>query len=50
MVRAAGIALSALAGGAEAALGSAVLFGATFTGISTLALAPTCGFPARSPC
>jgi MFS family permease len=39
VVQAAGIALPALVGGTAAALGSAVLFGATFIGISTLALA-----------
>jgi Uncharacterised MFS-type transporter YbfB len=37
--QAAGIALPALAGGTTAALASAVLFGATFPGIATLALA-----------
>jgi MFS family permease len=39
VVQAAGIALPALVGGAAAALLSAVLFGATFIGVSTLALA-----------
>ncbi|MFD9511607.1 YbfB/YjiJ family MFS transporter [Streptomyces mirabilis] len=39
VVRAVGIALPALIGGAPAALVSAVLFGATFIGVSTLALA-----------
>ncbi|WP_406182771.1 YbfB/YjiJ family MFS transporter [Streptomyces canus] len=39
VIQAAGIALPALVGGAAAALGSAVLFGATFIGISSLALA-----------
>ncbi|MER5601446.1 YbfB/YjiJ family MFS transporter [Streptomyces sp. NPDC002265] len=39
VVQAAGIALPALVGGTAAALGSAVLFGATFIGVSTLALA-----------
>ncbi|MER8004461.1 YbfB/YjiJ family MFS transporter [Streptomyces sp. NPDC094149] len=39
VVQAAGIALPALAGGTAAAYGSAVLFGATFIGVSTLALA-----------
>ncbi|MFF7559176.1 YbfB/YjiJ family MFS transporter [Streptomyces pseudovenezuelae] len=39
VVQAAGIALPALFGGTAAALGSAVLFGATFIGVSTLALA-----------
>ncbi|MFF7548908.1 YbfB/YjiJ family MFS transporter [Streptomyces canus] len=39
VIQAAGIALPALAGGTAAALGSAVLFGATFIGISSLALA-----------
>lgn len=39
VVQAAGIALPALVGGVGAALGSAVLFGATFIGVSTLALA-----------
>ncbi|MFJ9711976.1 YbfB/YjiJ family MFS transporter [Streptomyces sp. NPDC101234] len=38
-VQAVGIALPALTGGTAAALGSAVLFGATFLGVSTLALA-----------
>ncbi|WP_121702473.1 YbfB/YjiJ family MFS transporter [Streptomyces sp. BBFR25] len=38
VVQAAGIALPALAGGVAAALISAVLFGATFIGVSTLAL------------
>ncbi|MFD8305429.1 YbfB/YjiJ family MFS transporter [Streptomyces sp. NPDC059690] len=38
VVQAAGIALPALAGGTAAAYGSAVLFGATFIGVSTLAL------------
>lgn len=38
-VQAAGIALPALTGSTAAALGSAVLFGATFLGVSTLALA-----------
>ncbi|MGI5459771.1 YbfB/YjiJ family MFS transporter [Streptomyces sp. CA-249302] len=39
VVQAAGIALPALGGGTAAALVSAVLFGATFLGVSTLALA-----------
>ncbi|CAM5338183.1 MFS transporter [Streptomyces canus] len=39
VIQAAGIALPALIGGTAAALGSAVLFGATFIGISSLALA-----------
>lgn len=39
VVQAAGIALPALVGGAAAALVSAALFGATFIGVSTLALA-----------
>ncbi|WP_079077104.1 YbfB/YjiJ family MFS transporter [Streptomyces sp. Root369] len=39
VIQAAGIALPALVGGTAAALGSAVLFGATFIGISSLALA-----------
>ncbi|MGW3137703.1 YbfB/YjiJ family MFS transporter [Streptomyces sp. NPDC001139] len=39
VVQAAGIALPALTGATAAALGSAVLFGATFIGVSTLALA-----------
>jgi MFS family permease len=39
VVQAVGIALPALIGGAPAALVSAVLFGATFIGVSTLALA-----------
>ncbi|MFF7133883.1 YbfB/YjiJ family MFS transporter [Streptomyces sp. NPDC008196] len=39
VVQAVGIALPALVGGTVAALGSALLFGATFIGISTLALA-----------
>ncbi|MGW1757987.1 YbfB/YjiJ family MFS transporter [Streptomyces mirabilis] len=39
VVQAVGIALPALTGGAPAALVSAVLFGATFIGVSTLALA-----------
>ncbi|MFJ4200334.1 YbfB/YjiJ family MFS transporter [Streptomyces sviceus] len=39
VVQAVGIALPALVGGTAAALGSAVLFGATFIGVSTLALA-----------
>jgi MFS family permease len=39
VVQAAGIALPALVGGVGAALGSAVLFGGTFIGVSTLALA-----------
>ncbi|MGW2234404.1 YbfB/YjiJ family MFS transporter [Streptomyces sp. NPDC001759] len=39
VVQAAGIALPALAGGTAAAYGSAVLFGGTFIGVSTLALA-----------
>ncbi|MFF7639434.1 YbfB/YjiJ family MFS transporter [Streptomyces canus] len=39
VVQAAGIALPALVGGTAAALGSAMLFGATFIGVSTLALA-----------
>ncbi|MFE5084058.1 YbfB/YjiJ family MFS transporter [Streptomyces mirabilis] len=39
VVQAVGIALPALIGGAPAALASAVLFGATFIGVSTLALA-----------
>ncbi|MFE1882885.1 YbfB/YjiJ family MFS transporter [Streptomyces diastatochromogenes] len=39
VVQAAGIALPALIGGVAAALVSAVLFGATFIGVSTLALA-----------
>ncbi|MFF2511133.1 YbfB/YjiJ family MFS transporter [Streptomyces sp. NPDC058086] len=39
VVQAVGIALPALIGGASAALVSAVLFGATFIGVSTLALA-----------
>ncbi|MFG3296284.1 YbfB/YjiJ family MFS transporter [Streptomyces sp. NPDC048179] len=39
VVQAAGIALPALTGSTAAALGSAVLFGATFLGVSTLALA-----------
>ncbi|MCI3270584.1 YbfB/YjiJ family MFS transporter [Streptomyces cylindrosporus] len=39
VVQAAGIALPALVGGTAAALLSAVLFGATFLGVSTLALA-----------
>jgi predicted MFS family arabinose efflux permease len=39
VVQAVGIALPVLVGGAAAALASAVLFGATFLGISTLALA-----------
>ncbi|MFF1719259.1 YbfB/YjiJ family MFS transporter [Streptomyces sviceus] len=39
VVQAVGIALPALVGGTAAALGSAVLFGATFIGISTLSLA-----------
>jgi len=38
VVQAAGIALPALVGGTAAALGSAVLFGATFIGVTTLAL------------
>ncbi|MGY4978472.1 YbfB/YjiJ family MFS transporter [Streptomyces sp. 900105755] len=38
-IQAAGIALPALTGSTAAALGSAVLFGATFLGVSTLALA-----------
>jgi MFS family permease len=38
VVQAAGIALPALVGGVGAALGSAVLFGGTFIGVSTLAL------------
>ncbi|MFD4502952.1 YbfB/YjiJ family MFS transporter [Streptomyces sp. NPDC058457] len=38
-IQAAGIALPALTGNTAAALGSAVLFGATFLGVSTLALA-----------
>ncbi|WP_254647602.1 YbfB/YjiJ family MFS transporter [Streptomyces sp. GbtcB6] len=38
-IQAAGIALPALSGSTAAALGSAVLFGATFLGVSTLALA-----------
>ncbi|MFF3905990.1 YbfB/YjiJ family MFS transporter [Streptomyces sp. NPDC001848] len=37
-IQAAGIALLALLGGATPALGSAVLFGATFTGVGTIAL------------
>lgn len=39
VIQAAGIALPALVGGTAAALGSAVLFGATFIGVSSLALA-----------
>ncbi|MFJ9352368.1 YbfB/YjiJ family MFS transporter [Streptomyces sp. NPDC101237] len=39
VVQAAGIALPAVTGSTAAALGSAVLFGATFLGVSTLALA-----------
>ncbi|MFE2216644.1 YbfB/YjiJ family MFS transporter [Streptomyces canus] len=39
VIQAAGIALPALIGGTAAALGSAVLFGATFIGVSSLALA-----------
>ncbi|MEU6141823.1 YbfB/YjiJ family MFS transporter [Streptomyces sp. NPDC047081] len=39
VVQAAGIALPALVGGTAAALASAILFGATFLGVSTLALA-----------
>ncbi|MGR3868348.1 YbfB/YjiJ family MFS transporter [Streptomyces graminifolii] len=39
MIQAVGIALPALVGGVAAALVSAVLFGATFIGVSTLALA-----------
>ncbi|MFC4535406.1 YbfB/YjiJ family MFS transporter [Sphaerisporangium dianthi] len=39
VIQAAGIALPALAGGVTSALVSAVLFGATFIGVSTLALA-----------
>nr|WP_236060219.1 YbfB/YjiJ family MFS transporter [Actinacidiphila acididurans] len=39
VVQAAGIALPALVGGVAAALASALLFGATFIGVSTLALA-----------
>ncbi|MBO4253598.1 YbfB/YjiJ family MFS transporter [Streptomyces griseorubiginosus] len=39
VVQAAGIALPALVGGTAVALASAVLFGATFLGVSTLALA-----------
>ncbi|MPY30092.1 YbfB/YjiJ family MFS transporter [Streptomyces adustus] len=39
VLQAVGIALPALVGGTAAALGSAVLFGATFIGVSTLALA-----------
>lgn len=39
VVQAVGIALPALVGGVAAALGSAVLFGATFIGVSNLALA-----------
>ncbi|MEV7323411.1 YbfB/YjiJ family MFS transporter [Streptomyces sp. NPDC093970] len=39
IIQAAGIALPAVAGSTAAALGSAVLFGATFLGVSTLALA-----------
>ncbi|WP_203237636.1 YbfB/YjiJ family MFS transporter [Streptomyces sp. CdTB01] len=39
VVQAAGIALPAVTGATAAALGSAVLFGATFIGVSTLALA-----------
>jgi MFS family permease len=39
VIQAAGIALPAVVGGTAAALGSAVLFGATFIGISSLALA-----------
>ncbi|GLP70901.1 MFS transporter [Streptomyces sp. TUS-ST3] len=39
VVQAVGIVLPALVGGTAAALGSALLFGATFIGISTLALA-----------
>ncbi|MFL5993380.1 MAG: YbfB/YjiJ family MFS transporter [Streptomyces sp.] len=39
LIQAAGIALPALVGGTAAALGSAVLFGATFIGVSSLALA-----------
>ncbi|WP_406440902.1 YbfB/YjiJ family MFS transporter [Streptomyces sp. NBC_01613] len=39
VIQAVGIALPALVSGTAAALGSAVLFGATFIGISTLALA-----------
>jgi MFS family permease len=39
VIQAVGIALPALVGGVAAALVSAVLFGATFIGVSTLALA-----------
>ncbi|MBW8819485.1 MAG: YbfB/YjiJ family MFS transporter, partial [Streptomyces sp.] len=39
VIQAVGIALPALVGGTAAALGSAVLFGATFIGVSSLALA-----------
>lgn len=39
MIQAVGIALPALVGGVAAALVGAVLFGATFIGVSTLALA-----------
>ncbi len=47
LVQAVGIALPALIGGAAAASASAVLFGATFIGVSTLALAAGArlGFP-----
>lgn len=47
LIQAVGIALPALVGGVAAALVSAVLFGATFLGISTLALAigAQLGFP-----
>lgn len=43
VVQAVGIALPALVGGVAAALVSAVLFGATFLGVSTLALATGAG-------
>jgi hypothetical protein len=39
VAQAAGVALPALAGGITAALTSAVLFGATFLGVATVALA-----------
>ncbi|MFI7413551.1 hypothetical protein ACIBU0_33280 [Streptomyces sp. NPDC049627] len=53
MIQAIGMALPAVVSGPAAALVSAVLFGATFLGVSTIALAvgaPTCGSPDRPRC